>query len=880
MTFLVAREGLDHLTPGPGRLGLMSGWFLLATWAVEWRTNPDSLVAVDRAAALREAVTNAHRAVGASTTPAERAAARVRADALREGSLAEANRIFAERYDAETRMWLALEEARAATTYAPFMTTEVLSRAEQGYVTAARLAQAHGLFTLEARRLCGAADRALKRSDFNAAAKHVAHAREAAGDDAEAFAIASHANGVLAQLTGRLPAAEAAFTAGEDAAARAGVRWLWAYHRRSRALLASELGNHAEALTLIEPLLDDPSLKGVERARTALNVGYLAFRAMSRDAIPRDIERVRSLFDAAQPVAVEPDTALHLAVNRALLEVYAGDLDAATTHLDGIVNGGAGTEVEAAIELVRGRIARTQGQLDAARAHFEAADRAAIRWWGTDGGDYGWRAQLGRGQVARDGRALASAASHLERARGRLDRLAALTDPLAHQVAFLADRDELARASLAVALERGDLEDAFTLADRSQARVMRSMLSAALGSQLTGEKQSQWVGLQADVRRAAEALRTLQYEGQVLAPAERKVWHRRERRARAEHSKAVDAAVAFLDRETRQTGSRSPAAVRRALEPGHTILVIGRGEEGRVALWANANGYHHEPLPHPAPSREHGPKPGASLDPGAGLEPLPEPPWPTTHLYVVPAGQRDVVQRAFHTALDRPWSVSLLPIAELLVAEPGRASGAPVILADPIGDLPLAREEGRGLLEEMPEATLHVHRAVTAATLTEALRSARLVHFAGHGDLVPEEPWSARLLLADGAFTVFDVLSLSAGGGLAVLNGCETGADALSAREDVLGLPEALLVARMSAVVASSVKLPEKNAARFTELFYEYGGREEPGPALQATMRRLRDDCRARPQQDPCHSTWHAWRLVGRPTLPAAPGREKNEDAR
>ena len=117
-------------------------------------------------------------------------------------------------------------------------------------------------------------------------------------------------------------------------------------------------------------------------------------------------------------------------------------------------------------------------------------------------------------------------------------------------------------------------------------------------------------------------------------------------------------------------------------------------------------------------------------------------------------------------------------------------------------------------------------------------------------------PWDAHLVLGEGQrLDVNDILSLRLKGVVVVLNGCETGPDAILARDDALGLPEAFLAAGAHAVVATNKVVPDAAARRFTELFYAHGGVERPAHALQKTRAAMKAEG---------NPSWDVYRLIGR----------------
>lgn len=830
MSFLVA-HGRPPL--GVGELQLRLAGATIERWLAEWRISPERLPAVARVRALAAEI-EAH--------PTDRAGRCANRSEVRDI-------VDRRRLDDDGALWAARVAARLQTTFGE-PGDDAFAGKEAAYLRAAEVARRQSVPSERASRLCAAAFQALIRADFATAEAHIEAARSISpvALDAETRLRIADVSSQLYYVTARWRAAHEAVLDATRAAERAGpaVDRLAANVRQTRAALALVLGDHRTAIELIEPLVDDPQASPAEKARAANNAGYILLQAMGRGAIPRDFERIRRLFGVAAAFFAdgEPSARAHVQLNLALVEQLDGRWSAAA-DLIAPLRDSADAEIRAVASLLAGRLELAQGRWAEAHEPFTAAEAAAVERWGADGGDYGWRAELGLGQAARAQGDAQAAEAHFARARARLERLATSTDPLQQRVAFFADRDELARASLTLALERDDqasLRRAFTMADRNQGRVLRTMLAARLGARLGPEERRALAERRARIAAAADAVRALEKKVRRSAGAAQRRAERALAVARARQRDAVQRAVDFVDAELPPTGVE-PAKVQAALDPGQTIMAVARHDGGRVALWASATAYEATPLPDVVDD-----------------DTLPTPPWPTAHLYVVAGGHPDVVRAAFRVATLRAHSVSLLPAGELLVAARRRPSAPSVILADPTSDLKGASAEGEWLTALLPDARLFSRDAVTREALVQSLESAWLVHFSGHGELDLERPWATHLRMSRKVpFDVFDVLAIrEAVSGLAVLNGCETGADTLSTRDDVLGLPEALMVVGTAAVVATDQPVADADAKLFSELFYAHGGELNPGPALHAAMRILRDSG---------NQSWDNWRLVGRPHL-------------
>ncbi|MCB9547044.1 MAG: CHAT domain-containing protein [Myxococcales bacterium] len=153
-----------------------------------------------------------------------------------------------------------------------------------------------------------------------------------------------------------------------------------------------------------------------------------------------------------------------------------------------------------------------------------------------------------------------------------------------------------------------------------------------------------------------------------------------------------------------------------------------------------------------------------------------------------------------------------------------------MLVADPTGDLPGARQEAERvapLLEAAGRpATRIAGAAVTRAALADALGVADHLHYAGHGRYAGFEGWDSALPVHDGALEVGDLLLLPRVPAAVVLSGCETG----RARGDAavgLGLAHAFLVRGADAVVAPIGPVDDTIAADFAVALYRALARAE-----------------------------------------------------
>ncbi len=144
--------------------------------------------------------------------------------------------------------------------------------------------------------------------------------------------------------------------------------------------------------------------------------------------------------------------------------------------------------------------------------------------------------------------------------------------------------------------------------------------------------------------------------------------------------------------------------------------------------------------------------------------------------------------------------------------------------------------------------------AAQAKKLSELLRTADLLHFAGHGRFGGVGGSDSSLLLADDQhLTVGGVLTLPHAPRVVILSGCETG-QTPEARVEGLGLANAFVLAGSRSVVASVGNVDDRIAASlFADLYQRWQGGADLSPAFQQALLTWR---RSHPEE------WKKFRLL------------------
>ncbi len=179
--------------------------------------------------------------------------------------------------------------------------------------------------------------------------------------------------------------------------------------------------------------------------------------------------------------------------------------------------------------------------------------------------------------------------------------------------------------------------------------------------------------------------------------------------------------------------------------------------------------------------------------------------------------------------------ITYVPSLEALAAfleRPRGAVGPPLVLGDPLGDLPGARTEAIAVAElvgSTPWLGAAARRGLLGAPAQPAV-----LHLATHTGLGPGGPWIA---LADGPLAADALITAGLAPRLAVLATCASAAR--PGREMWGSLGAVFLAAGSEAVVASLVSVPDTVAAAFALAFYRHGGLEAPVVAVANVQRRL-----------------------------------------
>ena len=669
---------------------------------------------------------------------------------------------------------------------------------------------------------------------------------------ADAAYLSGYYSGLLAQTTGDLRTAVRRLSDAAQQAERVGLDSL---QRTAELVLAAslqELGRQEDAQALVERLVNDApkDLPRCERAEILLTLGWN--RLLVREAggagpgaVPVLEEALAALGEGCPTL---PSVEASLQLNLALAHLQEGDPRRARARLAAAAAAKSRSLRDASWQKdLEGRLELAEGRADRALRRYQELDQLAeaTLYWGAH-----WRAASGRAQalqaLGRGDEALAAYA----RAEELLNADSVQVPVQDGREAFVAGREAATRRHLDLLLRAGRTADALALARRSHARVLSALSLGERLASLSPEKRRAWDGALSEYRRKRDALAAEAADDWKL-PADR-LLRLREQRAdtRAQLDELLDTSLALL-------GPRGLEL--RAPREGEALLAIHPLPEGEAVFLADSAGVQAARLDCLAVRNDASRLGACLLGPFAGRIRAAR---QVTLLPFGRAGEIDIHALPFDGAplvAGRPvtWTVDLPAPA------PRTSEGAlALIVGDPRGDLPAARQEARAVESVLGSAgrwRLERRDGTNArdAEVRGLLARVDLFHFAGHAEFTGRGGWDSALPLADSAgLTIADILSLERTPRWAVLSGCETGRSSRKAGES-LGLAQAFLIRGSQAVVATSRPVSDQASALLVEGFYrQWSAGVTPATALQQAQLALRRSDAA--------ADWSAFRLLER----------------
>lgn len=612
------------------------------------------------------------------------------------------------------------------------------------------------------------------------------------------------------------------------------------FHEKALAALLQSQGQHERALEVMRAAADyfEGPASPDDRASYENDLGWVLAHGMAQNAFPPDFAQARARFLEALSilrVRNEPVRQANVIANLTWLAMLEGDREQAAKLLEDVRKldpddrGYAGPFTR----IVAAELALDARRFDQAIAGFERAAAEGLRESGGQGSEYVWRAQYGVARTLAARGDKDAALAHFRTALEEMNRVAERVALRETRTLFFDDRRRLVDDTLELLIERGLDADAFALADASKTNLLRGLEVSVRVERLDPQERAEWnrriaihVALRDELEREAQRV-------SLAVGDQARIAHARLDELRISSARAFDDAYAYLDQTAPLSASPSRSPDR--------VLSWLTDDEALIASTAVGSRTLSFVLRRAKIERAWGP-PSYALGALVGAH----------HLYVAGDAPSDAELRALLPAM----TVSFLPWASLLERPAIEQKGRSLVVADPAGNLPLARREGVAVCAALGDAELLAGEDAGRARVLSALEHAPLFHFAGHGVLDAADPWDSRLELARGeALRLEDLLISRPGVGIVVLNGCDTGRAGLLGKRERIGLPEAFLASGARAVLATVRAVGDKEAQSFIARFYAAKGATSPVEAYRvaATSAAAEND-----------DSWLAFRIFGR----------------
>ncbi|MEM9384457.1 MAG: CHAT domain-containing protein [Pseudomonadota bacterium] len=615
------------------------------------------------------------------------------------------------------------------------------------------------------------------------------------------------------------------------------------------ALQLQAVGRREEADRLLVALSSRSSSQAgsCSRAQLANNIGWNRLLALeSRQAAPDPVPPLREALAAYQDPACQRtrEQLANARINLSLAYLHAGDLDASARLLNAL-----GDEPDLAPGLAlwlhdaQGRVALRRDNPKAALRAYDALAALARRRYDDQAQ---WRAQAGRAQALETLGELQGALDAYARAEALLALQTVQVPVNAGRETFLTRHRWVTLAYLRLLIDQGQLRQAYAVARAARSRTLRSLRRSDRLAALDEDERAQWQAAMSAYVRARDQLAGEVAEDWML-PADALAPTRAARETLAiDLRRTLDGAFAVLDRLP-----GPEAGEKRLRPPGATqLLFFSTHEDGTdyarwLAFAESDEGLEATEIACPLKALED-PQGHADLLSACLLEPFASAIDGARQLRLLTSG---VLNNLDVHAL--PWTdaplLAHVPVSYALdtAASPTRPAAlslpAALVVGDPRGDLPAARQEAHRvatLLTQQRPQPPHVLLGGDAnlPSLRAALEQADLFHYAGHAMFGGRGGWDSSLPLAgDTAFTVGDILALRRAPTQVVLSGCETGrAQADADVSQGIGIAHAFLAAGSHSVIAATRPVEDDIANALVTALYE---RWRPGADVGESLR-------------------------------------------
>jgi hypothetical protein len=625
------------------------------------------------------------------------------------------------------------------------------------------------------------------------------------------------------------------------------LRYLWDA-RQIRARILQDLGRTPEASTEFASLQKNPMPESpCDLGSLWTNQGWSLLLAREGGEVASDptpmLQTAAEIFDK-KGNDCSPEQRLNARLNLALAHQQAGHWLEARKDLEE-----AGPLLSK--ELLRerlwwldleGRTAINEKRLQDALGYYDELARWSERTQSLEGR---FRAAFGRANVDLQLQRREAAVEDLAKADHLIDEQVWQIPAREGRETFVAQQEKATRLYLELLLDTGHPKEAFALARRARSRLLRQLTVRDRLAQLQDGEKGRWEQALSKywaLRGAIDGQAA--QEWRLSKPARERLTSQL-----VEAQKGLDDAIAAL--------GDPGESVLLPPERGEVILIYYPLPKGRG--WAGFAAYpgglevsrfdlpdlgDHKALAHNlfAPFQK-------LLDNADRVRVLPYGVLQSVDFHALPLkGQLLLTRHLVVYSLDLPAPASSPPT--------GRHTA--LLVADPGGDLPAARDEFSAVAKSIPtlgpgwrQIPLTGTQA-TAHNVLAALPGIDLFHFAGHGNFTGLAGWDSELRLADGSRLILgDLLALRPAPAWVVLSACDGGRASDQAPGEGIGLAQAFLLAGSRTVIATNQPVPDWIAR---DLFSQMYRNWQPGADLPQQFLRAQRACL---RQDPASDCVH-----------------------
>jgi tetratricopeptide (TPR) repeat protein len=668
-----------------------------------------------------------------------------------------------------------------------------------------------------------------------------------------AWRVAYH-HGLLATYVGDNRRALPHLRHAVDAANRAGDNRLRSYAKQELAHTLETTGQLTEAIEVLSEEMASLPEKGAACDRLFLfnNFAWLNLISLeweqahsgSSSAPSIDISEVTRLLESAITIGQKEcrhfrDQEINTYLNLAFCHFHRNAMPEATAAL------ARARSVEKRfnhpyLELwaldIEARIAARSNHEDTALERYKAMHRAALR--AADPGGR-WRALAGQATTLDSMGQRELAHQHFARAEALMGEDSLLIPLHGGRDALLSKRGYVTQRYVASLLKSHEPERALQVIRQTRSRYLREMRMADMMSHLDAKTELDWQAAMSLYKGKRSELENLVADAWSVPKNELKDYEARKTRLETESREALDVALAIANL-TPTKDSRATAKALRSPANGQLYLLfyelddgwVGFAQSSTTLVWKTLGTIHFDTS---SPEVL-----GHTL-----LQPFLSEIRKASEIVLMPWGQ------------SRRIDIHALPVAgKPLIAHsptvysldlPQRAPIANrsniLVVSDPRGDLPRAREEGAKittiLSHEASSAVNHITgSSATKESLTSQFANTEFFHYAGHGSFEGSRGWSSALPLAnDSELNLSDILALPNSPRYVVLTGCETARSDTNVELESIGLAQAFVLSGSEGVVAATRPIRDELGMAVAESLYAELRRGTPlEPSLQKAL--------------------------------------------